>query len=136
MSARLVPLNSSEPAAPVIELRRPVVLVGRHPECDARINSPQVSRRHCCVALASDRLLIRDLGSRHGIRVNGRPVEEFPLRLGDEIAIGPILYRLENDPLDEPPPTPIRPPPVAKPPIAAAEGDDDLDLPIRLDDNW
>ena len=94
MPARLVPLSPGR--RPVIPLQRPVLLVGRHPECDVRIDLPKVSRRHCCVALAYDRVVIRDLGSRNGVRVNGRVVEEAQLRPGDEVAIGPLLYRLED----------------------------------------
>ena len=73
--------------APLIVLQRPVLLIGRHLECDVRINSPKVSRRHCCLAMAYDRVLIRDLGSRNGVRVNGRVVDESRLyqrrRAGD-----------------------------------------------------
>jgi pSer/pThr/pTyr-binding forkhead associated (FHA) protein len=81
--------------APVIALYRPVLLIGRHLECDVRIESPKISRRHCCVAIAYDRVLIRDLGSRNGVRVNGRQVDESRLYCGDELAIGPVLFRLE-----------------------------------------
>ena len=95
MSARLIPLTPS--TAPTIPVQRPVVLIGRHPECDVRINLPKISRRHCCIAQVYDRLLIRDLGSRNGLRVNGRLVEEVQLQAGDEIAIGPLIYRIEAD---------------------------------------
>ena len=101
MSFRLIPLIRG--TAPLIVLHRPVLLIGRHLECDVRINSPKVSRRHCCLAMAYDRVLIRDLGSRNGVRVNGRPVEESRLYDGDELAIGPILFRLEA--IDENPET-------------------------------
>jgi pSer/pThr/pTyr-binding forkhead associated (FHA) protein len=77
-------------------VQRPVLLVGRHPECDVRIDLPKISRRHCCLALAYDRLLIRDLGSRNGVRVNGRIVDEAQLHSGDEVAIGPLLFRVED----------------------------------------
>lgn len=96
MPFRLTPLKKG--TAPVIALYRPVLLIGRHLECDVRIDSPKVSRRHCCVALAYDRVLIRDLGSRNGVRVNGRVVDESRLYCGDELAIGPILFRLELEP--------------------------------------
>ena len=89
MSARLVPLILG--AAPTIPLQRPVLLIGRHPECDVRIDVPKISRRHCCVALAYDRVVIRDLGSRNGLRVNGLLVEEAQLQSGDEVAIGEFL---------------------------------------------
>jgi pSer/pThr/pTyr-binding forkhead associated (FHA) protein len=94
MPIRLVPLSAG--VGPVVPLDRPVILVGRHPECDTRIDLPSISRRHCCLALVNDRVMIRDLGSRHGVWVNGQRVEEAPLRLSDEIAIGPLLFRLES----------------------------------------
>jgi hypothetical protein len=50
--------------------------------------------------MAYDRVLIRDLGSRNGVRVNGRVVEEARLHFGDELAIGPILFRLELEPAE------------------------------------
>ena len=92
--SELVPLNQG--TAPIIALHRPVVLIGRHLDCDVRIDHPKISRRHCCVAMAYDRVLVRDLGSRNGVRVNGRVVEEVRLQPGDELAIGPILYRFEG----------------------------------------
>jgi pSer/pThr/pTyr-binding forkhead associated (FHA) protein len=93
MPARLIPLSASD--APPISLQRPVLLIGRHPDCDVRIDLPRISRRHCCVALVYSRVVIRDLGSHNGLRVNGRVVEEVQLEAGDEVAIGPVLYRLE-----------------------------------------
>lgn len=94
MPSRLAPLIPG--AAPPINLNRPVLLIGRHPECDVRLDLPQVSRRHCCVALAYDRVTIRDLGSRHGVRLNGRIVHEARVVPGDEVAIGHLLYRYED----------------------------------------
>jgi len=101
MSFRLTPLISG--TAPIIALQRPVLLVGRHIECDVRLDSPKISRRHCCLAMAYDRVLIRDLGSRNGVRLNGRVVEEARLHCGDELAIGPILFRIELEPAEKRP---------------------------------
>lgn len=95
MAARLVPLILG--SAPSIAVQRPVLLIGRHPESDVRIDLPQISRRHCCLAMANDRVVIRDLGSRNGLWVNGLRVDESLLRLGDELAIGPLLYRVEGE---------------------------------------
>lgn len=94
MSAQLVPIRAG--SGSIVNITRPVILIGRHIECDVRLDSPQVSRRHCCLALAYDRLVIRDLGSRNGVRVNGQVVEEAHLKSGDEIAISQFLYRLEG----------------------------------------
>lgn len=92
MTYQLIPTETG--SSPPIPLHRPVLLIGRHPECDIRIDNAKISRRHCCVALAYDRILIRDLGSHNGLRVNGQVVEEVTLQVGDEIAIGPLIYRL------------------------------------------
>ncbi len=129
MMARLVPLSAG--SAPEVDLQRPVLLIGRHAECDVRIDLPQISRRHCCVALAYDRILIRDLGSRNGVRVNGRVVDEQGLRPGDEIAIGPVLFRVEQFE-----PAPARPSAAAPRPKPASKPRPEPDGPglIPLDD--
>ncbi len=94
MPARLVPLMPGN--TPPISLNRPVQLVGRHPECDVRLDRPQISRRHCCLAIIDQQVVLRDLGSRHGCWVNGRQVSEAQLDIDDEIAIGHLLFRLEQ----------------------------------------
>jgi hypothetical protein len=131
MSARLVPLN--DPNGSPIPLQRPVLLIGRHPECDVRLERPQISRRHCCVALAYDRMTIRDLGSRNGVRVNGVLVDEALLVRGDEVAISHLIYRYE----DSDPPHAGVTPPAAEPPkeveLPTAEIDEDDMIPIEDD---
>lgn len=73
---------------------RSILLIGRHPHCDVVLKVHSVSRRHCVLVETDDDLLIRDLGSRHGVWVNGVKVEESKLRVGDEIAIGPVIVRV------------------------------------------
>lgn len=126
MSARLVPLTPG--SVPAVSLQRPVLLVGRHPECDVRFDLPSISRRHCCLALAYDRLTIRDLGSLHGVWVNGIRADEAHLKTGDEVAIGPLLFRFEED---APPPAVAAPKPVAA--AAAAPPPSLPNLPIDPD---
>jgi pSer/pThr/pTyr-binding forkhead associated (FHA) protein len=140
MPARLVPLSAG--SAPTISVQRPVMLIGRHPECDVRIDLPKISRRHCCVALAYDRVVVRDLGSRNGIRVNGLIVEEANLEPGDEVAIGPLLFRVEDPDVlrpaaKSPPPSEASPPQDTRPPslpfLSRSPNDHDDDLiPIDL----
>lgn len=94
MPAQLNPLTIS--GAPPISLNRPVVFVGRHPECDVQLLLPEISRRHCCFAFVDDRLVVRDLGSRNGVRVNGRVVEQAVLAFDDEVAVAHVIYRVVN----------------------------------------
>jgi pSer/pThr/pTyr-binding forkhead associated (FHA) protein len=104
MSFKLTPIVQR--SGPTITVQRPILLIGRHPECDLRLDLPKISRRHCCLAAAYDRVLIRDLGSRNGVRVNGRIVDETQLFRGDEVAIGPLIYRVEveGEPSNDAPP--------------------------------
>jgi pSer/pThr/pTyr-binding forkhead associated (FHA) protein len=79
-----------------IPVGRTPVIVGRHPRCDARLDSIRVSRIHCCLAEDDVEVLVRDLGSANGIRINGRRVELGRLRLGDELSIAHLRYRVEE----------------------------------------
>jgi pSer/pThr/pTyr-binding forkhead associated (FHA) protein len=82
---------------PDITLDRAMVVVGRDPNCDAQLRSLRVSRHHCCMARENDQVVVRDLGSTNGIRINGMPVETGRLRPGDELSIAHIRYRLESE---------------------------------------
>lgn len=92
MSARLVALDEGSD----IPVDRAMLVVGRHPRCDARLDSIRVSRQHCCMTAVDGELEVRDLGSTNGIRINGQRVETGRLRPGDELSIAHIRYRLDG----------------------------------------
>jgi len=92
MPVRLVALDEG----PDILLDRAMVVVGRHPSCDTRLDSLRVSRQHCCMSQDKGEVTVRDLGSTNGIRINGQRVERGRLRPGDELSIAHIRFRLEN----------------------------------------
>jgi pSer/pThr/pTyr-binding forkhead associated (FHA) protein len=75
-----------------IDLGRGLVLIGRHPQCDIRLDSNQVSRRHCCLTEADGEVRVCDLGSTNGIRINGRRVQSGRLKPGDELMIANFRY--------------------------------------------
>jgi predicted component of type VI protein secretion system len=104
MSPRFVALDDG----PDITLDRAMVVVGRHPNCDTRLNSLRVSRHHCCMTQEDDQVVVRDLGSVNGIRINGQRVETGRLRPGDELSIAHIRYRLEGEADSEPASQPAR----------------------------
>lgn len=93
MSAHLLSLADG----PSILLDKPILLFGRHEECDVQLNSKKVSRRHCVLAQVSDYLVIRDLGSTNGVKINGTRVAEGKLRPGDELQIGNFKYQVCGD---------------------------------------
>jgi hypothetical protein len=97
MAARLVALDGG----PDIPVDRAPVVVGRHPQCDARLDSIRVSRRHCVMTEVEGAVEVRDLGSTNGIRINGQRVESGRLRPGDELSIAHIRFRLESGPTNQ-----------------------------------
>lgn len=126
MPAQLLALTDG----PSILLDKPILLIGRHGECDIQLNSRKVSRRHCCIAQVNDYLIVRDLGSTNGVRINGQRVLEGKLKAGDELTVGNFRYQL----FLEGPSALAGPPPVRMPMV-----DDSVleaaDEPIPLDDD-
>lgn len=93
MPAQLVALTDG----PSILLDKPILLLGRDPECDIQLDSRKVSRRHCCIAQVGEYLVVRDLASTNGIRINGIRVLEGYLKAGDELTIGSHRYQIRWD---------------------------------------
>lgn len=108
MPAQLVALNDG----PCIVVDKPILLLGRHPECDVQIDSRKISRRHCCIAQVNDYLVVRDLDSTNGIRINGVRVVEGKLKPGDEVTIGSNRYRVTSGDSPAPPRAAARPVPL------------------------
>lgn len=129
MPAQLLALTDG----PSILLDKPILLLGRHGECDIQLNSRKVSRRHCCIAQVHDYLVVRDLGSTNGVRINGKRVLEGKLQAGDELTVGNFRYQVyldapssHDEPHDTPPPLPK-----SKPMPDRLE---EADEPVPLDD--
>jgi hypothetical protein len=64
------------------------VVIGRLPECAVVLGDPNVSRRHAEVRHVGDAVVVTDLGSTNGTKVNGTPIREQHLASGDEITVG------------------------------------------------
>ena len=73
------------------------VVLGRSREADIVIQDPNVSRRHAELRREDGGWQIVDLGSTNGIKVNGRRVNNQPLRQGDQITIGVTDLTFELD---------------------------------------
>lgn len=73
-----------------------VVTIGRLPECGVVIDDPNVSRRHAQVRREGDTVLVIDLGSTNGTKVNGVNIREHRLVVGDVVSIGGTALRFEH----------------------------------------
>ena len=54
-----------------------------------------MSRRHCCLALDSEGVLVRDLGSSNGTWINGTRIDDGLLRPGDVLSIAHLRFHLD-----------------------------------------
>lgn len=71
------------------DLVGPEVVLGRSPDCHITIEDPLISRRHARIAIGPDTATIADLGSRNGVRINGRSIDgETELKDGDRVRLG------------------------------------------------
>jgi pSer/pThr/pTyr-binding forkhead associated (FHA) protein len=90
MRVRLVALDGTGDI-PILGL---LTIVGRQRDCNAHLASARVTRRHCCLALGDDGVLVRDLGSTNGVSINHVRVGEGLIRPGDILSIAHLRFRL------------------------------------------
>ncbi len=79
-----------------IVLGNETVEIGRLPECSIALSDPNVSRRHAEIRRRGSDVVVTDLQSTNGTRVNGVPVRERVLEDGDEITVGTTAIRFES----------------------------------------
>src|SRR5262245_28108934 len=97
MRAQLVPVDGGTP----IEIVKDLVVIGRKEDCDVRLEHKSVSKLHCVVVKTDGLLLLRDLGSTNGTRVNGTRVRRAALLPNDQLAIANFKFKIYLGP-DEP----------------------------------
>jgi len=93
-----------------IDLVKDLTLLGRDEDCDIRIDHKSISKLHSVIAKTDGLLLIRDLGSTNGTRVNGQRVRRAALLPNDTLAVANLKYRVMfgADLEAENPPIPIK----------------------------
>jgi len=95
MEFQLVVLRGKS-AATALKLGDGVTTAGRHDECQLRIKSSEVSRKHCQFFEKNGMLMVKDLGSANGTFLNGKKIEgQRVLEPGDELTLGPVKLKVE-----------------------------------------
>jgi predicted component of type VI protein secretion system len=88
--------------ARVVNLQSAETIIGRRHDCDLRILSSQVSRRHCLLSIHEGVLSVEDLDSVNGTFVNGKRVAgKQTLHPNDVLEIGPLRFAVDFEPTDE-----------------------------------
>ncbi len=70
--------------------------IGRLPESAVMVTDPNASRRHAEIRRAGNDVVVVDLNSTNGTRVNGATIRERKLADGDQIVIGTTVLRFET----------------------------------------
>jgi pSer/pThr/pTyr-binding forkhead associated (FHA) protein len=70
--------------------------VGRAPRADFILDVALVSRLHCRLTAADDRLEVVDLKSTNGTFVNDKRVDKAKLATGDKLRIGRVELTVER----------------------------------------
>ncbi len=85
-----------------VNLNQPSVSIGRALDNDVIIEDPRISRHHAQIRQRYGHLVLYDLDSSGGTRINGYPVEECVLHSGDVVSFAGVEVIYGEDP-----PTPI-----------------------------
>ena len=91
MCVRLIPLEGGA----AIEIAKDLVLVGRKEDCDLRLDHKSISKLHCVLVKTDGLLLLRDLGSTNGTRVNGQRVRRAALLPNDQLQLASLRYTVQ-----------------------------------------
>jgi len=88
---QLVPIESD---IATIDITKDLMLVGRKDDCDIHLDHKSISKQHCVIVKSEGLLLLRDLGSTNGTRVNGQRVRRAALLPNDQINIASLKFRV------------------------------------------
>ena len=72
-------------------------LIGRGSDCQIVVDHPTLSRQHAAVEMEGGVWTVMDLGSKNGIRVEGRQVMKAALRPGDRFRCGKAEFTFSGE---------------------------------------
>ncbi|HUB08071.1 MAG TPA: FHA domain-containing protein [Myxococcales bacterium] len=94
-------IEDEEGRKTVVPFVREEISIGRQEGNTIRLTERNVSRKHARLLRKNGSVLVEDLGSFNGVRVNGDRIEgKLPVQEGDLIEIGDYDLAIENDAAD------------------------------------
>lgn len=90
MLGELIPCGGGDP----IPLLKERLLIGRRSRCDISLRFPNVSSHHCELEFLNGYWIVRDLGSRNGIKVNGSRCDSKWLMPGDVVSVAKHRFEI------------------------------------------
>jgi predicted component of type VI protein secretion system len=94
-------LDGMERGKSYVRLALPIT-IGRESDSDIQLNDDRISRAHAKLQDHSGRVILTDLGSTNGTRVNGHPIQMRVMQHGDIILVGRCVLLFDQSPSDEP----------------------------------
>jgi pSer/pThr/pTyr-binding forkhead associated (FHA) protein/tetratricopeptide (TPR) repeat protein len=92
-------IEDDEGRKTVIPLVRDEISIGRHESSTIRLTERNVSRRHARILKKNGHVLIEDIGSRYGVKVNGDRIDHQTVLFdGDHVQIGDYGLSVEGVP--------------------------------------
>jgi hypothetical protein len=92
-------------------------VIGSSPDADVVLKNSSVDPLHCGVILEHGSVLIWDLGAVSGVKLNGNPVAQDILKVGDKMTLGNVDLRVRFQ-IRRPTIKPKAPPPAGTTPSA------------------
>lgn len=104
-------IEDDEGRKTVVPFVRDEITIGRLEGNTIRLTERNVSRRHARLLRQNGSVMVEDLGSYNGIRVNGEKIEgRAPLTDGDLVQIGDYDLAIQHEGADQPVNAPTPPP--------------------------
>lgn len=101
MIGELDPIGGGDP----IPLLKPELIIGRRrSKCDIMLESSNISSQHCRLSFVNGYLLVEDMNSRNGIKVNEIRCQKRYLMPGDTLTIARTEFLVKYTPEAEGPP--------------------------------
>ena len=105
-------IEDDEGRKTVVPFVRDEITIGRQEGNTIRLTERNVSRRHARLVRQNGHVLVEDLGSYNGVRINGERIQgQTQVADGDLIQIGDYDLALQKEAAAQPPAQPPAPPP-------------------------
>ena len=85
---------SGAQAGQFFNLKSGANVLGRSPQCDIKILSPNVSKEHTKIEVLDDKIIVSDMGSRNGTFINGTQARSHKLKPGDRISLHDVIIEV------------------------------------------
>lgn len=85
-----------------LERTRGRVVIGRASDCDVRIAAGAISRHHCAIEPDEDDWIVRDLGSTHGVELEGAKIAQTRIVDGLKVSLGAAVLEFRASSLATP----------------------------------